>query len=787
MRSLWLACMLLPLLTLCAQEQDPDAQSKPLREYVAVTNVELVLRVIEDGRTQGGFRKEDFRLLENGRERPINGFFELKKSMNLPKASRDAAEPEGGRLFLLLFWTTQVQTEVEAHLDEFFRQVYRPGDRVILSADQIQMEISEPSQAEAVRRDFLVRLGQEMDRKQEKWRALHRDLSFSIDLLLRDTRLNKDAAEVKTALVTFAKDYERFMKEIDFMNRSVDFDQMERMCAELGRIKVPKWALVFFEAERIPTVDANSLRSEVEKGLIIDDVGTMIDEWYNWLTKIEMVMAQLGGRYNLFERLRSRFIQADAVFHLLQLSSATTITAKTADRDELLDFRPMSSSWETILQEISRNTGGQITRIDKDPAALQPLFELEDVSYLLTYVPGADLGPERKIELAWRQEPAKDRNCRLLYGKRLEMERTPAVHIDHISHFQESLNLACSGYYLIYTNQGPRGHLQVRVDGQSAGREPVTLFAGDVDCLGSFQIALGFPHEGEWKINVQVSDAMTRLHDQKSLVVQYRRIDRIATTAVADTEAELGPLLEKCAAYAEKLKKTAIRFFCSEKVTEKVGTAIKTGHFKKWKYDYQIVLQNENLMESRRENKGKNSPETATLKTLYKSHYSFFLPVTFLSADRQPAYRYAFMDRNRSRKNSLVRISARPKDANSPLPAGELWIDESDGSVLQIVLDPKTLTGFQERYRLAEQKRMIITITDTHRYDRTFNGMRFPTSTFISEHRVSQDASNNGRTTTNLYTAHVNEPVLYTVHFQYEDFRFFDIASDEKITGWIEE
>lgn len=780
--SLWI----LSLLPLFSQQEQPAEPDQPLQEYVSVTNVELVLRVIQDGRTLGGFKKEDFRLLENGRERRINGFFELKKKM-IPEEKEAAAVAAPGRLFLLLFWASQEQTEIKSHLDRFFSDIYRPNDRVVLTGSQVQVDVRSPEQVSSAIEEFEKRLRTEISQKHDLWKGLHRDITHEIDRMLENIRLNRDAAEVKSHLGAFSEKYARLMKEVETMTRGIDFKQMEKMSESLQKVHASKWALLFFEPQRIPMVNITDLKSEVEKAIICDDDGTMIGDWFKGLVDIEMNMSKMGSQYSLFEKLRSRFIQADTIFHFLMMDTPSSARMGAAEENELISFKPLSSSWETIMKSISLTTGGQVADIQADPSALTPLFEQEDISYLITYVPETSKTVDRRIELLLaKPRPGLD-NHHLVYGKRIELEKTPSVQIDRISHFQNTLFVTCSRYYPIYTPKGTRGHLHVRVEGRLGREEPLELFNGDVECEDHIEIPLSIDRSGSWELALEVTDHMTQLQSDKAYTLPYFvQVDQAQDPSALSSE--MTTMLRRSAFYCEKLKKAALKFFCSETVTEKIGTIIKTNRRKKWIYDYQIVLQDGKLSETRSEEKRSDKKKKTELKTLYRSYYSFFLPVTFMSKERQDEYRYSFIDKDRMQKRTALHITAMPKNPALGLPGGELWIDEEDGSVLQIKLDPTTLIGFKNRYKLAEQKDKLLTITDTHQYFTRFNGMRFPTSTFISEQQALKFLPGNIRLTSQYHhIAERFEPTLYSVHFEYTDFRFFDINTDERITGWVEE
>jgi hypothetical protein len=792
----WFSVMLLLTgLTAAAWSQETEAPQEPLKEYIRVTNVEMVMRVMKDGISQGGFKKEDFRLLEDGQERPINGFFELRKRMKPEPIAHTYAETAEvpGRLFLLFFWASQPQTEIDVHLDSFFNTVFQPRDRVILASNTQQVEVTTQEGVSEARARFTAKLKEELKGNHVRWEALHRDLTYEIDHMIRHIRLNGNASEVTGYLNNFTVKYRRFMREIEALSQSVNFSRMGRMADDLRAVNALKWVLFFFETNRVPMVNTTDLMSTVEAAVTTDISADILISWFKALAEIEMETVQPTARQSLYEKLRSRFIQSDTVFHYLTLNTPTLDGVQKADENPLISFKTISSDWEGIFKSISRFTGGQISKINEDPSPLISLFEAEDISYLLTYVPAEGRKKERKIEIVFKSAPTNISSRNLVYGKRIEMNETPAVRIEAITHTSRNLHLEISRFYPILTSQGPQGHLHVELIAKTGKTEPINLFSGDLVTSGHLELPLKLPHPGDWDLEAMVTDSMTKHTD----TIKYHLIQEAPPAVPAlskptlngpEINSDLSPLLEKSAGYADKLKKAALRFFCQEKVAERIGTTSNMSRMKKWTYDYQIVLQDERLDEKRTNSKKKKKEGASNLETLYKSHYSFFLPATMLAADRQPAYVYASLGTDIINKHQTTRISAMPRNLKSGLPGGEIWIDNTDGSVLQIKLDPTTVPGFQSRFNIAAQKEKTITITDTHQYFLRFKGMQFPTSTFITETQayMKLPATIYGYSHKIGYLKQF-EPTHYSVHYEYEDYRFFDIDTNEKITGWVEE
>ena len=251
-----------------------------------------------------------------------------------------------------------------------------------------------------------------------------------------------------------------------------------------------------------------------------------------------------------------------------------------------------------------------------------------------------------------------------------------------------------------------------------------------------------------------------------------------------DVDRELESLLAQSARYCERLKKAALKFNCQEKVTENFIANDRIGKSRTWVYDYRIVLKDGKLDEMRFDGKARRkkgqTAEKKELETVYKSFYSFYLPATFLSAERQTEYRYTRVSKKKAWTTGL-RIVAQPIKPQTGLPGGELWIDEQDGSVILIKLDPYTVNDFLDRLDPENKKEKCATITDYHSYKKRYNGLRFPSQIQIVEQRQYK---NSALAAHGAY-ASIFGPAFYQIKFVYEKYKFFDVQTDEQATGCL--
>jgi hypothetical protein len=373
------------------------------------------------------------------------------------------------------------------------------------------------------------------------------------------------------------------------------------------------------------------------------------------------------------------------------------------------------------------------------------------------------------------------------------MAQLPSVAFRNIRSRPDLLSFQLEQFYPVHTQTGPVGHFTVSVAGQINGNNnPVILFQQDIETFGPVEIPLQFDRPGDWTIWIRVTDLMSGRQimeqDRLTITAETTQAPREKTLDTGEPD-QLLPLLLKAAAYSERLKKSALRYTCQEDITEQIRTR-QTGVIvhgfdrKTWQHDYQIILENGNLSENRlliRKNQKKFDPPKPTrLETIYQSQYSFFLPATMLSSEKQRSYRYTLLGSEKIKKRTMGRILAKPIDPAGGLPGGELWVDETDGSVWKIDLDAKTISGFASRYSQTADRGIHLIMSDVHEYMVRYKGIQFPSTTTITEnHTYKRLRSGN--------PADSLQMEVLRVSFRYRDYRFFDVSSREEILGWEEE
>jgi hypothetical protein len=735
------------------------AQQEQQQEYVQVVNVEMILRVLKDGSPVGGLKKNDFALYEDGEKSEINGFFEIHR--RIAPADKSQQQP---RLYLLFFWVSNPGADVEGVLNKFFSTIYREGDRVILATPLKTFELPSPQTAAETTAAFLEQWRQEAKNGVLKRIQFHNELNWIFEDFIKFKKLN-----------SFISRYSMEIK--GYQNRELlsDTTAFEAMARSLLPIKNDKFALVFFQHDSLPLLDVAKVSDQCLMNGFSNETITVVEDQIN---EIERQVKTFLNFDSFSQKIKSLFIQANTQFHLLFLSSDKSDgPIDVSSKNPSTKNEAVFSNWEQVMREVSKNTGGLMLDGDQMVAALDQVASFEDIYYHITYVPRGQGAKKRKIDIRVDQPGMK-----VIYGRTLEMNELPLVKIAEISATSQLIRLTVADFYSFAKNGVPTGSVNVYVTGKPAGKEPPRLLISQAsETTGTIEMPFAFPQPGNWDLEVRVVDQITGRQDEKKAQVE---IAAAIPAAIADAAPDpaLIALLAKGSAYAEKLKKTAFHFFCREKVTEdKFGVNARFDRQASrsyWIHDYQIVGQNGKITETRvllEKDRKTFNKENAQLETVFRSLYSFYMPVTILAGEKQHLYQYRILDK----KKKVWHIAAVRRDPALKIPWGEIWIREVDGVVLKIQVEQTSIVGFEKMAQQAKERGIRPEITTIHEYGVEENQIHFPSKTTFIEGYNSDYAPTKkfgNESIVFMGTGHRSFERSRT-YFEYDKYRFFFVET----------
>jgi len=764
------------------------SQQSVEREYVQVLNVEMLIRVMKDGIPLAGLKKEDFTLIENGQKQEINGFLEVHRSI-LPtetkaEAKTDEKKERPGRLFLLFFWINESAVKVDDVLDYFFKDIYREGDRVILADQRNSLEINIVADREARVGEFkanLSILGKEKQVAKQRFRLdIESYLVDYVSALKVISNKNIPGHKPPDPRVLLIQ-YKQLLREYQLQNLKPNTDRLEAMSHSLENIDADKWALVFFQHDSLPLFDIEKLRLEdfqLQLGPAINDIEK---------ANRELLFPMEASR--LADSLRTRFIQANTQFHLLLLDNRQVLAATDATSQfAVINPFPVFSNWEETFRQIATATGGEIIDGNRMKEALAEVANREDVYYVLTYAPFEGKSRERKIDIRVKQEGVK-----VIYGRRIEMENLPEIKMAGIEAIPGKVRLDLKNFYMIGRGDHRTGLVRVSLFAAQKNEKPQTLVKDvEIDTTGNVEIPIKALPPGKYQLTAQVVDCLTGRQTQGEST-----LDILGGEMPAETMA----LLKLAADYSERLRHAAFRFICQETVSEDVlfRDRVDRTSYKRlrtsWLYDYQVVVRDGKVSESRvllRKNIKKTRVEDAPLETRFRSLYSVFLPVTLFAVDKQSAFFYRLEKHEKMYGRQVARLAMAPRPGFEDQGAGTAWVDEETGAVLKIELSQRAIKGIEAVEKKAQKSGARLLVSDVHDYGVERDGIWLPSRTSISEYYVlnvapvkemERGAWNVSSTSKFVSNSGGNRQIeLSRTWVEYSDFKFFvvDVQSKEE-------
>jgi hypothetical protein len=310
---------------------------------------------------------------------------------------------------------------------------------------------------------------------------------------------------------------------------------------------------------------------------------------------------------------------------------------------------------------------------------------------------------------------------------------------------------------------------------------------------------LNFPTGGDYSLIIEANDRQTgQTATVKQKITVPENKYQLEPVLVTDTYEEmkgtrhkrtLDSLLKKSAQYCQKLKKATFYFTCTEEVSDNYwyrGNQVKEYHYL---YDYQIIREENGKMDENRELKPatielleKKSKETGkpgdqqTIYTNFNSSYPFLMPISMLAKENQSQYRYRLVGKKTSANRTLFKVSVEPKEEGvmeKDSNYGVVWIDDQDGSIYKIQLDPNSLGGVKQLKKLARQKRNRLKVSDVHWYEVQRKGIRFPSRTEINCSFLDWDQIARVMNRNNITAIEQVGTV-----FEYKKYKFFNVNVD---------
>ena len=235
----------------------------------------------------------------------------------------------------------------------------------------------------------------------------------------------------------------------------------------------------------------------------------------------------------------------------------------------------------------------------------------------------------------------------------------------------------------------------------------------------------------------------------------------VASLNSQNNQEKLSQILNKTADYCERVKKIALYYVCLENTKDKIffyrssrtiresplgeseivpSTTLTLKRTRNYSYsfDYQLIKKGEDLEEQRIPLKKKK--KKGELDVRYSAKYLVYGPVGFLSRYWQDYFDYEIIGEERIGETLATVIKATPKPNNEEnRNFATMWIDEKDGSILQIEWEPESILDYEGKTIRSLSEELETAVVWKVTFGMEKNGVRFPSQQHIQEFLVAEN------------------------------------------------
>ncbi|MCP4214540.1 MAG: hypothetical protein GY765_07780 [bacterium] len=492
-----------------------EKTSERIVEEVNVVNAVTTVRVYKDGTPVAGLKKDDFKLFLEGKQIPINGFFEEIKQINGSRTEGAIVRPTGKpkpRLFVLVFNVGQFNKELLATIDSLYDDVLRPGDYVMLFSNNFSLNTRlikntdlEKKKLKALLKIDALSLSRELQLAGEQISANYDDLMTILEF--------SDNEGIKGHVKSFCTRYMHIFRDFKARYANVAQGQSKKLADYLKRVDMDKWVINIYQLDVFPQI--KPLFNRMFRYLASQY--PLLRMEFNTMSSA-LKTADVGAA----RKMAKYFIDTGATFHTLMLGSQSkTHTGAFASE-------AIATEAETGMKEIAESTGGLTLHSGSAKAFAQRISEHKDVSYILSYIPTTK---KKKVKI---KILTSEKNHRIVYNNKikhvapLSKIKTASIKsqvtIKDISFQKKILSIMVSGVKMGLVDNRKMGKILLAIKIMDRTGE-VSNVRKAFNCKqGTLNLRLKPPHldKGKYMVFVEISDVLTGKNDIRTEDIEVK-------------------------------------------------------------------------------------------------------------------------------------------------------------------------------------------------------------------------------------------------------------------------
>lgn len=439
--------------------QNFSLSQEKLKQEVTVIAVEVPVRVLHKGQLIKDLNKEDFEIFENGVKQDITAFEVVSRRISLAQEipQEEIKAPQKNRIFVLIFNIFDYNEAVGEAIDYFFKDIFRPHDRLIILTEDRILNIEKGQSLS----DVILNLKETL----KKFKVIstfstlraYKELSQEGDRLLLSLKgvTERSQGDWAQDILRFYETYLRTWLEYKRQYITPDFELYKGIIKRIKPMEGEKWAICLQQREMFPKLkNEGPIESEIRR--LLESKVDPQDQAK--ARQIQVKQYELQRTFDLtsnfpVDNLRELFMEANVTFHLLLLKSLRTLLSQDFELGEVAE------DYEDCFRQISSSTGGASTFSNKVLEALKEAAVKEDFHYLLVYSPeDTSAQKERKIEVKTKREGTDVIYLKHFIGK----EPPPIIITDFQSGFK-TIKFSLRNYVRVKTEGKTHGFADVKI------------------------------------------------------------------------------------------------------------------------------------------------------------------------------------------------------------------------------------------------------------------------------------------------------------------------------------
>lgn len=396
-RSILLVCILSLAVNLGAQES--------FVEQSLVINIEVPVRVFQDGQFIEDLGRKDFQIFEEGREQKIEAVYFIKKRTVERSEENKRFNPETNRNFFLFFELAEYDAKIGEAVDWFVKTVVYPGDNLYIITPLKTYHLRPKALEAKLREDIAEELKGLIRRDTLQGNSEYRDVIEDISNITRqltaillgaesgvfadpaptggseaETALNQDVILNQLLL-----QYSDYLGRLDSLRQVDQFkllDFADYLKYQFGQ----KYVFMFYEQEFVPRISDQLI--ERFKSMQMDSM----DQIFRAMTLFDF--HRRDTRFDV-RKIRQAYADASTAIHFLFFTRRPTPE---------LGVQMVESSEDiySAFRQMAQSTGGLVEVSNRPINSLQTAIKASENYYLLYYAPKEYIpdGKFRKITVA---------------------------------------------------------------------------------------------------------------------------------------------------------------------------------------------------------------------------------------------------------------------------------------------------------------------------------------------------------------------------------------------------